>query len=72
MQVAGYKIFQIVKRLKLLKKKLKKLNKDQSNNIVAEGEEDGKALRQAQVLLHTRPSDIELQAIEEEKYLKFK
>ncbi|XP_075098842.1 uncharacterized protein LOC142175754 [Nicotiana tabacum] len=62
----------IVKRLKLLKKKLKKLNKDHSSNIVAEAKEDRKALYQAQTLLHTRPLDIELQAIEKEKYLKFK
>ncbi|XP_019257699.1 PREDICTED: uncharacterized protein LOC109235909 [Nicotiana attenuata] len=39
-QVAGYKMFQIVKRLKLLKRKLKKLHKDHSSNIIAEVEED--------------------------------
>nr|XP_016433942.1 PREDICTED: uncharacterized protein LOC107760411 [Nicotiana tabacum] len=71
-QVKGYKMFQIVKKLKLLKMKLKKLNKDHSSNIVAEAKEDRKSLHQARVLLHTRPLDIELQAIEKEKYLKFK
>ncbi|XP_019262934.1 PREDICTED: uncharacterized protein LOC109240719 [Nicotiana attenuata] len=71
-QVAGYSMFQVVKKLKLLKKALKKLNQQHFRNILTEAEEDRAALNQVQNRLHSDPSNKALQEQEIAMYQKFR
>nr|XP_009789138.1 PREDICTED: uncharacterized protein LOC104236821 [Nicotiana sylvestris] len=71
-QVAWYSMFQVVKKLKLLKKALKKLNHQHFRNILVEAEEDRAALNQAQNRLHSDPSNKALQEQETIMYHKFR
>lgn len=70
--IQGYTMLQIVKKLKLLNKRLTKLNKQHFNNILAEVEEDKMALDQVQKGLQLNPTDQLLQQQEREQYHKFR
>ncbi|KAM3233267.1 hypothetical protein P3L10_018626 [Capsicum annuum] len=65
-------MLQLVKRLELLKKKLKHLNKEHFRNILVEAEEDRVALANIQKLLHNNPMDLSLQAQEKLQSQKFR
>ncbi|XP_019237733.1 PREDICTED: uncharacterized protein LOC109217895 [Nicotiana attenuata] len=71
-QIVGYSMFQVVKKLKLLKKVLKKLNNQHFRNILTEAEEDRAALNQAQNRLHSDPSNKALQEQETAMYQKLR
>lgn len=71
-QMERCEMFQIVKKLKSLKMKLKMLNKYQHKNIIKEVNDDKEALEQAQKDLQGRSGDPNLQSIENEKYQKFR
>lgn len=59
-------------KLKLLKKKLKTLRTQYSHSIVAEAEEDKKALKQAQIQLQSSPTSAAHQQTEAQAYPKFR
>lgn len=65
-------MFQIVKKLKLLKKNLRILNTNHSKTIEDEAKEDRMALHQVQYLLQVNPMDFELQLREKALYQKFR
>lgn len=65
--IEGYSMLQVIKKLKILKKTLKKLNQQNFRNILNEAEDDRAALQLAQTKLHEKPSDVELQ--EQEKII---
>lgn len=65
-------MFQIVKKLKGLKLKLKMLKKYQHSSIIKEVNNDREALENAQKDLQGRPGDPNLQSIEKEKWQKFR
>jgi len=65
-------MYQVVKKLKLLKKKLKVLKSYYSHDIVREAEEDRKLLKQSQLKLQRDPSNKEVQQAEFLGYQKFK
>nr|XP_016513402.1 PREDICTED: uncharacterized protein LOC107830381 [Nicotiana tabacum] len=71
-QVSGCSIFQVVKKLKLLKNDLKMLNQQHFRNILTEAEEDRASLNQAQNRLHSDPSNKTLQEQETAMYQKFR
>ncbi|XP_016451062.1 uncharacterized protein LOC107775794 [Nicotiana tabacum] len=71
-QIEGYSMFQIVKKLKIQKKALKKLNQQHFRNILAEAEDDRAVLSQAQNRLHVDPSSVTLQEQEKAMYQKFR
>lgn len=54
-QLEGYKIWQVVRRLNLLKRGLKELNSQHYRNIVSEPEEDKEASILAQKKLQSDP-----------------
>ncbi|XP_070013535.1 uncharacterized protein [Nicotiana sylvestris] len=70
--IEGCKMYQVVKKLKLLKKKLKVLKSQYSHDIVREAEEDRKFLKQRQLKLQRDPSSVEIQQAESLAYQKFK
>ncbi|XP_070051247.1 uncharacterized protein [Nicotiana tomentosiformis] len=70
--IEGCKIFQIVKKLKLLKRKLRELNSQYFSNIKQTAKVDRQALKQVQERLQTDPSNHDLQQEEPEKYQKFR
>lgn len=53
--VMGCKMFQVIKKMKLLKSALQKLNAQHFKNITTKADEDRKALKQAQLHLHAHP-----------------
>lgn len=59
--IEGCMMFQVVRRLKLLKKKLRKLHSQAFRDIVSEPNEDREALKQAQKLLQTSPNNMDFQ-----------
>ncbi|XP_019248819.1 PREDICTED: uncharacterized protein LOC109228099 [Nicotiana attenuata] len=65
-------MFQVVKKLKLLKKALKKLNQQHFRNILKKAEEDRAALNQAHNRLYFDPSNKALQEQETTMYQKFR
>lgn len=65
-------MLQVVKKLKLLKKTLKKLNQQNFRNILKEVEDDRAALQLAQTKLHEKPSDVELQEQEKKIHQQFR
>ncbi|KAM3235035.1 hypothetical protein P3L10_015071 [Capsicum annuum] len=65
-------MLQLMKRLKLLKKKLKNLNKEHFRKILIEVEKDRVALDNIQKLLHNNPTDMSLQAQEKLQSQKFR
>lgn len=71
-QIEGCMMFQIVKKMKLLKQNLKEVNKNQCSNIIKEETDDREALEQAQIAMQLRPGDQALQLLEKEKYQKFR
>lgn len=56
-KVSGCKMLQVVKRLNVMKKSLKKLNTQHFKNIVTEAQKDRQALQEAQRLLQNRPPE---------------
>ncbi|XP_019244584.1 PREDICTED: uncharacterized protein LOC109224460 [Nicotiana attenuata] len=71
-QVEGCKMFKIVKRLKMLKKVLKKLNAAYFSNIVTEANVDRATLKEVQERLQRDPTNRELQLEEATLYTKFR
>ncbi|XP_060182554.1 uncharacterized protein LOC132612270 [Lycium barbarum] len=65
--IVGYKMYQVVRKLKGLKKKLQELHKKSYNNILVEVNLDWKLVMQAQENLQKSPMDPVLQATEAEK-----
>lgn len=63
-------MFQVVQKLKMLKKSLKILNLQR--NIVSEAADDRKSLQDAQYKLQTSPQNIVFQQEERKKYMKYK
>ncbi|KAK6780205.1 hypothetical protein RDI58_022389 [Solanum bulbocastanum] len=72
MLIMGCKMFQVVRKMKLLKGALKQLNTQHFRNILTEAGEDRKALKIAQLYLQAHPSSTEAQQIEKEIYMKFR
>ncbi|XP_018624361.1 uncharacterized protein [Nicotiana tomentosiformis] len=70
--IEGCRIFQIVKKLKLLKRKLSELNSQYFCNIEQTAKVDRQALKQMHEMLQTGPSNPDLQQEEHEKYQKFR
>ncbi|XP_070030434.1 uncharacterized protein [Nicotiana sylvestris] len=70
--IEGCKMFQIVKKLKLLKRKLRELNSQYFSNIEQTTKVDRQALKQVQERLQADPSNPDLQEEEHEKYKKFR
>uniref|UniRef100_M1D6X1 Reverse transcriptase n=1 Tax=Solanum tuberosum TaxID=4113 RepID=M1D6X1_SOLTU len=70
--VEGCKIWKVVKRLKLLKPCLKKLNAQYFRNIVTEASEDRDALIEDQHKLHIDPLNKSLQEEEKVKHDKYR
>ncbi|KAH0636375.1 hypothetical protein KY289_036290 [Solanum tuberosum] len=70
--IEGCMMFQVVRRLKLLKKKLRKLHSQAFRDIVSEAKEDREALKLAQKLLQTCPNNTEFQQGENMAYQKFR
>lgn len=66
--VEGYKMYQIVYKLKQLKKSLQELNRQHFRNILTEANEDRKALEKIQKELQLKPGEARLQAQEKENY----
>ncbi|XP_016460088.1 uncharacterized protein LOC107783620 [Nicotiana tabacum] len=64
--VQGCSMFRVVKKLKLLKHKLRDLNRRHFNNIVATADPDKLALARAQAELHNNPLDTRLQTDQED------
>lgn len=62
----------MVKKLKMLKHKLKVLNRRYFSNIIEEADADRMALASAQAELYRNPLDIGLQVEELQKFSKFK
>ncbi|XP_075091778.1 uncharacterized protein LOC142171947 [Nicotiana tabacum] len=59
--VEGCRMFTVVRRLKMLKKRLKALNNQIFHNIVAGANEDRNTLKQAQIQLQRCPTSLEYQ-----------
>ncbi|XP_060182858.1 uncharacterized protein LOC132612786 [Lycium barbarum] len=70
--IQGCKMLQVVKRLKLLKRELKKLNSQNFRNLVQEADTDRADLRLAQSQLQLNPQNQDLQKQERDTYAKFK
>ncbi|KAH0723423.1 hypothetical protein KY289_006467 [Solanum tuberosum] len=70
--IEGCMMFQVVRRLKLLKKKLRKLHSQAFRDIVSEAKDDREALKLAQKLLQTCPNNTEFQQRENMAYQKFR
>ncbi|XP_009629900.1 uncharacterized protein LOC107767911 [Nicotiana tabacum] len=68
----GYKMYQIVYKLKQLKKSLQELNRQHFRNILTEANEDREALEKIQKELQLKPGEARLQAQEKENYQKFR
>lgn len=68
----GYEMLQIVKKLKILNKSMKELNRGTLKNIVDEVEELREKLEQAQRALHQHPNDSNILQQERETFLKFR
>nr|XP_016441912.1 PREDICTED: uncharacterized protein LOC107767416 [Nicotiana tabacum] len=71
-QVEGCKMFKIVRKLKMLKKALKKLNADHFSNIVTEANMDRVTLKEVRERLQRDPTNRELQLEEANMYAKFR
>nr|XP_016500731.1 PREDICTED: uncharacterized protein LOC107819157 [Nicotiana tabacum] len=71
-KVEGCSIFKVVKKLKMMKKELRMLNRSYFSNIIEEADADKMALAAAQAELHKNPVDVELQLVENQKFKKFK
>ncbi|KAH0652632.1 hypothetical protein KY289_030310 [Solanum tuberosum] len=69
--IQGCKMFQVVKKLKLLKTNLKKLNL-QFNDIVKRVDQNREMLKKAQKLLQEQPLNLEIQKMERDSYAQFK
>ncbi|KAH0708583.1 hypothetical protein KY290_010055 [Solanum tuberosum] len=65
-------MFQVVRKLKLLKKELRHLHSKNFQNILTEADEDRERLKQVQGKLQTNPNNIEYQQLESQAYQKFK
>ncbi|KAG5604098.1 hypothetical protein H5410_025590 [Solanum commersonii] len=70
--IDGCRMLQVVRRLKLLKKELKKLNSMHFRNIATESNEDRVSLKEVQAQLHLDSENITLQQLERKHFLKFK
>ncbi|KAH0696217.1 hypothetical protein KY290_013575 [Solanum tuberosum] len=70
--IDGCLMFQVVRKLKLLKNELKTLNRTIYKNIESEANNDREALIQLQKLLQINPHCIVLQQTETEMYIKFR
>ncbi|XP_060217032.1 uncharacterized protein LOC132644455 [Lycium barbarum] len=68
--IAGYKMFQVVQKLKRLKQSLKQLHRQYFSNIVQEAKTDRIAMLQCQERLLANPTDAHIQ--QEEKSLRLK
>ncbi|XP_059306468.1 uncharacterized protein LOC132057896 [Lycium ferocissimum] len=64
-QIEGYLMFQVVKKMKLLKQKLKALHKSNFCNLVEKANQDREDLKKVQTQLQQDPQNVALQ--EEEK-----
>ncbi|XP_019264059.1 PREDICTED: uncharacterized protein LOC109241742 [Nicotiana attenuata] len=71
-EVEGCSMFKVVRKLKMMKKELRMLNKNYFSNIIEEADADRMALSVAQAELHKNPLDVELQKEEHQKFQKFK
>uniref|UniRef100_A0A1S4C366 Uncharacterized protein n=3 Tax=Nicotiana TaxID=4085 RepID=A0A1S4C366_TOBAC len=71
-QIDGCKMFQVVRKMKMLKRELRKLNTQSFRNIVSEANEDRTALQNTQEQLHLDPDNLELQQTGREKYQKLR
>nr|XP_009600461.1 uncharacterized protein LOC104095915 [Nicotiana tomentosiformis] len=71
-EIEGCKILRVVRKLKLLKKTLRGLNKNFFKNIEDEVKEDRETLLQVQKQLQLRPTYLNLQQEEHQKYQKFR
>ncbi|KAH0747902.1 hypothetical protein KY290_027134 [Solanum tuberosum] len=65
-------MFQVVRKLKLLKKELRHLHSKNFQNILTEANEDRERLKQVQGKLQTNPNNIEYQQLESQAYQKFR
>ncbi|XP_070006023.1 uncharacterized protein [Nicotiana sylvestris] len=70
--VEGYKMFQVVRKMKLLKRELRKLNTQYCKNVVSEAQEDRATLKVIQEQLNKDPGNMILQQIEREKHQKLR
>lgn len=71
-EIKGCLMFQVMKKLKLLKQHLKDLNKQYFNNILKVVDEDRDTLDEAQQALYNDPNNLGLKQMEKEKYDKFR
>ncbi|KAH0695977.1 hypothetical protein KY289_013459 [Solanum tuberosum] len=65
-------MFQIVKKLKLMKQKLRKLNSQHFKNIVSEASDDRKSLKVVNGRLQADPSNVQIQMEENIVYQKYR
>lgn len=72
MQVEGCKIYQVVKKLKALKQKLKILHKRNFSNVINEANKDREEVHKLQAMLQQTPLDQNLQQQEKDARDKFR
>lgn len=70
--IEGCKMYEVVRKLKLLKKKLKTLRNQYGHSVVAEAEEDRKVLKHAQIQLQSNPTSTTHQQLEAQAYANFR
>ncbi|XP_060210999.1 uncharacterized protein LOC132638023 [Lycium barbarum] len=71
-EVTGYKMFQVARKLKMLKRQLKMLHKEHFNNIVKEEHDNRAAMLECQVRLQEDPTDVIVQQEEKFRRLKYR
>ncbi|XP_060183270.1 uncharacterized protein LOC132613259 [Lycium barbarum] len=71
-EIVEYKMFQVARKLKLLKKQLKLLHKQHFNNIVKEAHDDRAAMLECQIRLQQDPTNVIVQQEEKVRRLKYK
>lgn len=64
-------MFKVARKLKILKYKLKDLNRRYFNNIIAIADEDRLALARAQASIHSNTLDTRLQEEEQKRFYNF-
>ncbi|XP_019266923.1 PREDICTED: uncharacterized protein LOC109244316 [Nicotiana attenuata] len=67
-EIDGCRMFQVVRKLKMLKNELKRLKKRHFSNLIEEADADRLALVTAQAELHKNPLDAGLQIEEKQRY----
>lgn len=72
MQVKRCKIYQVVKKLKVLKRKLRTLHKRHFSNVINEANKDREEIQKLQAMLQKTPLDRALQQKEKDTRDKFR